>query len=386
MTGKGRGRVKRRSPPSLGNILSLSGPQHGENFGYTILGAIGLLVFVGVKTFHTASPRSALSDAGHFFSRRAIRRHPFAPLPEEEWDPRRGAFVPDLARPARVHRSGPGPDLAASYDPVERPPGRSLKGRWAASVNGVVVAPKGIEVTVTDGDGLWANLVEQRLEADPSYRGRSLQQIADPRQAVLVLDRDAEPEIAQWPGAGRARRSCSRHRPWPAAAGWQRQGWEEVGVLGNTLRRLRIVVIGAHPLGPLGQHQKPVPMRRPHHRMHQIKGRCRQVLVKQIRHQADGDAPGTAPEKRPRQQILGNPHFAGPYRAGPLRRGKPGITSPGFTAHSRELRRDPHCVTVVASGADERAARCRVPGRVEPIDVFRPSAPSAVAPAPASGS
>src|SRR5215469_15460456 len=55
MTGKGRGRVKRRSPPSLGNILSLSGPQHGENFGYTILRAIGLLVFVGVKTFHTAS-------------------------------------------------------------------------------------------------------------------------------------------------------------------------------------------------------------------------------------------------------------------------------------------------------------------------------------------
>src|SRR5215471_21724301 len=63
MTGKGRGRVKRRSPPSLGNILSLSGPQHGENFGYTILGAIGLLVFVGVKTFHTASPPIA---AVHF--------------------------------------------------------------------------------------------------------------------------------------------------------------------------------------------------------------------------------------------------------------------------------------------------------------------------------
>jgi hypothetical protein len=39
----------------LGNILSLRGLRRGEDFGYTILRAIRLLVFVRVKTFHTPS-------------------------------------------------------------------------------------------------------------------------------------------------------------------------------------------------------------------------------------------------------------------------------------------------------------------------------------------
>ena len=38
------------------DLLSLRRPRHCEDFGYIILRAIGLLVFVRVLTFHTASP------------------------------------------------------------------------------------------------------------------------------------------------------------------------------------------------------------------------------------------------------------------------------------------------------------------------------------------
>jgi len=39
----------------LSNLLSLHGIRHGEYFEYFILRATGLLVFVRVVTFHTAS-------------------------------------------------------------------------------------------------------------------------------------------------------------------------------------------------------------------------------------------------------------------------------------------------------------------------------------------
>src|SRR6516225_2217657 len=50
-----RGRVKDDLRQSLSNLLSLHGPRHDEYFGYFILRATGLLVFVRMVTFHTAS-------------------------------------------------------------------------------------------------------------------------------------------------------------------------------------------------------------------------------------------------------------------------------------------------------------------------------------------
>jgi hypothetical protein len=47
---------------SLSNLLSLHGLKHGEHSGYFILRATGLLLLVGVVTFHTASPLSCPSQ------------------------------------------------------------------------------------------------------------------------------------------------------------------------------------------------------------------------------------------------------------------------------------------------------------------------------------
>jgi hypothetical protein len=46
----------------MGNLLSLRGPRHVEDFGRTTLKAIGLLVFVSGMTFHTASPHTCRSQ------------------------------------------------------------------------------------------------------------------------------------------------------------------------------------------------------------------------------------------------------------------------------------------------------------------------------------
>jgi hypothetical protein len=48
--------VKDDRRQSLGNLLWPHVLRHGEDFRHTILSAIGLLIFVRVKTFHAASP------------------------------------------------------------------------------------------------------------------------------------------------------------------------------------------------------------------------------------------------------------------------------------------------------------------------------------------
>jgi hypothetical protein len=62
--------VKDDLQQSLRNLLSLHGLQHGEYFEYFILRATGLLVFVRVVSFHTAS---VVSRHTHRISGRAKR-------------------------------------------------------------------------------------------------------------------------------------------------------------------------------------------------------------------------------------------------------------------------------------------------------------------------
>src|SRR5260370_13977206 len=123
-----------------------------------------------------------------------------APLPEEERDPGCDALVPQIAHPLRVHRSGTGADLAAGDDPVECSPCRPFdQDRPAATVDGVMAARKSVEIAVADEHRLGPDLIEQRLETNPSYRGRGLQQIADAGYPVFIPAGDAEPEIGHRP-------------------------------------------------------------------------------------------------------------------------------------------------------------------------------------------
>ena len=113
------------------------------------------------------------------------------------------------------------------------------------------------------------------------------------------------------------------------------------------------------------------------HGMHQIDRRSRQSFVKQIRQQADGDAPRLTAEQRPGQQIVANANYPGPDRTRPLHPGESGIAGGGRAAHSGELAGYPHRPTIVTARADGGATRRRIPTCIVPVFPGRPGLPNA---------
>jgi hypothetical protein len=164
-----------------------SGPQHRRH------------LIPGVAVEEAA--RCAFPDANDYLVGPLRRRRgPFAPLPEEEGNTSRNALVAELADPVRVRRPRTGADLSAGDYPVERSPCGFVEGDGPASAIDRVMSPgKGVKETVANRHGVRPDPVNQGFEANPPHRGRHLEQIADPRNPILILDRNTRPEVGQWP-------------------------------------------------------------------------------------------------------------------------------------------------------------------------------------------